>query len=135
MPRNQLKSIVAWIIILGHLGLIVTLLTNEILSVDQKIKVLLALAPIATAYFVAVVKNIIGAQKVFAPGPMVNVNFVAISILLPSIFILFIFYLIKGYPTQLADDSDLLQRWIAGLEVGLGGTVGLVVDDLFPRAS
>ena len=135
LTREATKSIVGWLIVVGHFALVVCVLTQGEMSPDQRVKIMLTLGPIATAYFVSVVKNFIA-----NPGPVqgtspVNANFFSICLMLPAAFMGFIAYLIIQYPSSIADNSDSLQQWIAAIEIALGGTVGLVVDDLFPRKS
>ena len=134
LTRESTKTIVGWVIVCGHLIILAALILQRDLSSDQKTKILLTLSPIATTYLVSVVKSFISNSAPVVNLTPVNMNYVLITIILPVVLLLFIFYFIAAYPTSLADSSDALQKWVASVEVALGGTVGLVVDDLFPRA-
>ena len=135
MKLNQVKSIVGWIIVLGHLslGAVVFLAKDDVFTPDQKTSVLLVLAPVFSIYFVSVVRGFIASGADVSDGPYVNWNFVGITILLPAVQLIAVMYLILKYPSGIAADTDTLQRWLSGLEVFLGGSVGLVVENLFPK--
>jgi hypothetical protein len=57
MGRNRVKAIVGWIIVLGHvsIGAVVLFAKDDVFTPNQKISVLLVLAPVFSIYFVAVV--------------------------------------------------------------------------------
>jgi hypothetical protein len=137
MKRNHVKSLAGWIIILGHVGLIALILfyLDAFLDAKQKMQVILTLSPVTAAYFVSVVKGFVAEQGILDAGPAVNLNFVGISILVPLCLIGFLAYLILRYPSSIAGDVNSLQTWTAAAEVALGGAVGIVVDDLFPKKS
>jgi hypothetical protein len=98
-------------------------------------QVILTLSPVTAVYFVAVVKSFIVSQHIFDPGPPVNLNFVGVAILVPVALVGFISYLILRYPGSIAGDVNSLQTWTAASEVALGGAVGLIIDDLFPKTA
>jgi hypothetical protein len=136
MHRNHLRTIVGWLMIVGHLGLIVLILLHldKYLDAKQKMQVILTLSPVTAAYFVSVVKSFVVDQEIFEPGRPVNLNFVGVAIVLPGCLIGFLYYLVLRYPDTIASDVNSLQTWTAAAEVALGGTVGFVVDDLFPKS-
>jgi hypothetical protein len=123
MGRNYVKTLTGWIILLGHLGIIVLILLylDRYLDAKQKMQVILTLSPVTAAYFVSVVRGFISGQLDFGPGDLVNFNFVGIAILIPSALILFIVYLILRYPSSIAGTSLLcrlgprLPRWLLGV--------------------
>jgi hypothetical protein len=129
------KTVVGWLIVVGHLSIAAAVLfaRDDVFDFSQKIGVLLVLGPVFSVYFVSVVRRFIVDAQQRRIGEKVNANFVGICLLLPSVQLLFVHYLIYYYPSTISGDIDSLQRWISGMEVFLGGTVGLVVDDLFPR--
>jgi hypothetical protein len=133
--RNQIKSIVGWIIVLGHflVGFVVLIGKDAVLDADQKISVLLVLAPVFSIYFVSVVRGFIASAEDMTSGPIVNLNFAAIALLLPLAQFFAVLYLTISYPSSIVPNIDDLQKWLSALEVFLGGTVGLVVDNLFPK--
>ncbi|RWE16027.1 MAG: hypothetical protein E5V92_17930 [Mesorhizobium sp.] len=106
---------------------------DSVFNQSQKISILLILGPVFSIYFVSVVRGFIETQADLSAGSAVNYNFVAIAIFLPVVQLAAVFYLLYSYPGSIAADTDGLQRWISALEVFLGGTVGLVVDNLFPK--
>jgi hypothetical protein len=135
MGRNYVKTATGWIILLGHLFIIVLILLylDKYLDSKQKMQVILTLSPVTAAYFVSVVRGFITSQLDFGPGILVNWNYVGISVIIPLALISFIVYLIVRYPSSIAGDVSTLQTWTAAAEVALGGSVGLIVDDLFPK--
>lgn len=135
MKRNYVKTLAGWIIICGHIGLILLILfyLDDYLNAAQKLQVVLTLSPVTAAYFVSVIRTFVAEQANLEPGLPVSVNFVAVSVLLPSCLVGFLAYLILKYPSSIAGDVNSLQTWTAAAEVALGGAVGLVVDNLFPK--
>lgn len=131
--RQTARTLVGWIMIIGHFLVIFLLVFQDSMSYEQKIKILLTLGPIATAYFVSVVKSFILNSEPVTNTTKVNMNYFSIAILLPTVFMVFIIYLVISYPSALIGNSDSLQQWIASIEIALGGTVGFLVDDLFPK--
>jgi hypothetical protein len=136
MGLNYVKSIVGWIIVLGHLsiGAVVLLAKDNVFNPSQKSAVLLVLAPVFSIYFVAVVRSFIAGRENSGPGTAVNYNYVAIVVLLPIVQLAAAHYLVISYPGAIATDTQALQQWLSALEVFLGGTVGLIVENLFPKA-
>lgn len=135
MRRGQLKSIVGWLIIFGHLsiGAAVLFARDDVFDFSQKISIILVLSPVFSVYFISVVRSFIEHAETVALGKKVNLNFVGVAVLLPAIQLFGVHYLVYSYPSSFAVDTASLQRWISGMEVFLGGTVGLLVDDLFPK--
>src|SRR5262249_19083964 len=134
MTEATIRSIVGWIIIIGHLmtvGLAVILLTGK-LDEAQLRSILLTLGPVATAYFAAVVTSFLCRRAEFESGPRVNLNFAAIAVILPTLFVAATMSLVATYPSTLAGNIESLQQWIAGIEIALGGTVGFLIAQLFP---
>jgi hypothetical protein len=136
MKENHVRTLVGWIIILGHLGLIgiVLIALPSVLDRSKIVTLLLTLGPVATAYFAAVVKTFIRSGKSFASGRPVNMNYAVVAILIPTLFLVALGWMILSYPSDLAGDVESLQQWIAGLETALGGTVGFIVAEIFPDA-
>jgi hypothetical protein len=134
MPQNYLRYIVGAIIVGGHIGLLIVVLTylSKLLEPDQQTKVLLSLGPVASTYFVAVVKTAIRERHNFSPSLHVSIEFSAIAIALSLVFVGGLYYFCLGFPNAIAQDTDSLSKWILGVEVALGGSLGLVVDVLFP---
>src|ERR1700752_1340298 len=128
MKENHVRTLVGWIIILGHLGLIgiVLVVLPSVLDRPKIVTLLLTLGPVATAYFAAVVKTFIRSGKSFAAGRPVNMNYAVVGTLIPTLFLGALGWMILSYPSDLAGDVESLQQWIAGLETALGGTVGFI---------
>jgi hypothetical protein len=124
-------------IILGHLGILIYIFLGKTATwdMDRKMTAALTVAPVFAAYFVAVVKNFVAGAEDAGTGPKVNYNYALISFILPAILLLGIIYIVHIFPTQEFSKPEKLQQALAGLEVCLGGTVGFVVDSLFPRAA
>jgi cytochrome bd-type quinol oxidase subunit 2 len=134
MGKRRLSSITGWLIILGHFGLIALILLylDSYLNASQKMQVILSLCPVTAIYLIAVVRSFLAKQRQFDQGEPVNGNMVGISILFPAAIISFLAYLILRYPSSIAGDVSSLQTWTAASEVAFAGTVGLIVEDLFP---
>jgi hypothetical protein len=134
MGKRRLSSITGWLIIVGHFGLIGLILfyLDAYLNGPQKMQVILTLCPVTAVYLVAVVKSFLAGQRRFDKGDPVNANMVGISILFPLALLSFLAYLILRYPSSIAGDLNALQTWVAASEVAFAGTVGLIIDDLFP---
>jgi len=132
--KNQVKTIVGWTIVIGHLGILIYIFLGKsgTWDIDRKMSAALTIAPVFTAYFVAVVKNFIARGEEFGPGPMVNFNYAAISFIVPICLLAGVIYVIYTFPSEQFSEPERLQQVLAGLEVCLGGVVGLVVDNLFP---
>jgi hypothetical protein len=134
MRENHVRTLVGWIIIVGHLGLIgiVLIALPPILDPPKIVTLLLTLAPVATVYFAAVVKTFIRSGKSFAAGRRVNMNYAVVAVLIPTLFLAALAWMILSHPSNLAGDAESLQQWIAGLETALGGTIGFIVAEIFP---
>jgi hypothetical protein len=133
MSRQATKTLGGWVVILGHLIILswISLIGN--ISPEQRRTIALTLTPVLTVYFVALVKWFSSDSDPIESRTSAPFNVLLTSVLLPTILMSFAFYLIVSYPSSVAVSSDDLQQWIAGIEVALGLTVGLVVNDLIPR--
>lgn len=137
MGKNRLKTIVGWLIVIGHLIVFSYIIIGKDASwnLDRKITAILTLAPVFAAYFVSVVQSFISDQSNFDPGQNINANFIGVSILLPLVLFAVVGYTLYSFPSQEFDKPEQLQRWLSAIEIGFGGTVGLIIEDLFPRKS
>jgi len=135
MSKNLVKTIVGWTIVLGHIGIIVYIFLGKsgTWDVERKMSAALTVAPVFTAYFVSVVKNFIAKGEELGPGPVVNYNYAAISFFLPACLLGGLVYVVYSFPSEQFSEPERLQQILAGFEVCLGGVVGYVVDNLFPR--
>jgi hypothetical protein len=133
--RNFVKTIVGWTIIGGHIGIIIYIFFGkaDTWDIHRQMSSALTVAPVFTAYFVAVIKNFVDTSEEFGPGRMVNWNYAAVSFLIPVCLMGGVFYVVYVFPTEQFSKPESLQQVLAGLEVLLGGVVGYVVDSLFPR--
>ena len=133
--RNYVKTTVGWTIIAGHLGIILYIFAGktDTWDINRQISAALTVAPVFTAYFVAVVKSFVDSGSDHGPGRMVNWNYAIISFLLPVCLMAGVVYVVYVFPTEQFSKPESLQQVLAGLEVLLGGVVGYVVDNLFPR--
>ena len=133
MGYNQVKVIVGWIIIIGHVGLAVLagILLTPVLEKGQIFDVLLVLSPITLAYFTSVISNVIRTPYQRSKGRLVSRNFLAVAVFVPSALVVFVGVLIATYP-NIAGDVSGLQRGIAAVEALLGTAVGMLVSELFP---
>lgn len=134
--KNKVKALVGWTIVFGHVGILIYIFVgkSDTWDIERKMSAALIVAPVFTAYFVAVVKNFIAKGEEFGPGPKVNFNYAAISILVPMMLLAGVAYVIYVFPSEQFSEQGRLQQALAGLEVCLGGVVGFVVDNLFPRS-
>lgn len=135
MGRNNVKAIVGWIIILGHMLIIAYIFVGrpEYLDMSTRTATALTVAPVTAVYFTNVVKSFLGSATQTDPGDRVNWSYTAISVLIPTSLMVSIVYIISIYPREQFTTPQQLQATLSGLEVCLGGTVGLVVDSLFPK--
>lgn len=133
--RNQVKSVVGWAILVGHATILayVFLGKSDVWTFNQQWTVALTVAPVTAVYFSAVVKNFIQQGSAKELGGEVNLNYAGVSIVIPVSLFCLVLYVIQAYPSQQLDDVDTLQKVVAGAETMLGGVVGYVVDNLFPR--
>ena len=136
LSKNLVKTVVGWSIVLGHIGILVYIFVgkSDTWDLDRKMAAALTVAPVFAAYFVAVVKNFVGTAEEAGRGPKVNYNYAVISFFVPACLLIGVAYVIYIFPSDDFADPQRLQQVLAGLEVCLGGVVGLVVDNLFPRA-
>jgi len=136
MRENTVRTLVGWIIIVGHLFLvgIVIFWTSTALKPGERITILLTLGPVATAYFAAVVKSFMSTRLQFSKGRRVNLNYSIVAVLIPGIFMISLAWMLISFPDGIITDSEVLQQWIAGLETALGGTVGFIIAEIFPAA-
>ena len=136
MRENTVRTLLGWIIIVGHLALvgIVIFWTSTALRPNERITILLTFGPVATAYFAAVVKSFMSSRLSFARGRRVNMNYAITAVLVPGLFMLCLAWMLISFPDGLITDAEVLQQWIAGLETALGGTVGFIIAEIFPAA-
>jgi hypothetical protein len=133
--RNYVKTWVGWVIVTGHLGIIVYIFLGkgDVWDIERKMSAALTIAPVTAAYFAAVVKSFVEHSGDRGPGDKVNLNYAAISFLVSGCLLLGVFYVVYSFPYEGFDKPERLQQALAGLEILLGGVVGFVVDSLFPR--
>jgi hypothetical protein len=134
MRENTVRTLVGWIVIVGHLALvgIVIFWTSTALKPGERITILLTFGPVATAYFAAVVKSFMSTRLSFAKGRRVNMNYALVAVLIPGLFMACLAWMLISFPDGLITDAQVLQQWIAGLETALGGTVGFIIAEIFP---
>jgi hypothetical protein len=137
MGYNQVKSLVGWIIILGHFALagVAFATLRRYLSIGEIVDVLLVMSPITLAYVVSVIRHFLAAPFEKSRGRKVNGNFVGVAVFIPLALIVLIgaFFFLYGH--DVVANVSQLQRWVAGVEAVLGATVGMVVAELFPTAN
>lgn len=133
--RNYVKTTVGWTIIVGHLGILLYIFFGKTATWDigRQMSAALTVAPVFTAYFVAVVKSFVDSGTDHGPGVMVNWNYAIVSFVIPAFLMVGVLYVVYVFPTEQFSKPESLQQVLAGLEVLLGGVVGYVVDNLFPR--
>src|SRR4051794_39721316 len=124
MRENTVRTLVGWIVIVGHLALvgIVIFWTSTALKPGERITILLTFGPVATAYFAAVVKSFMSTRLSFAKGRRVNMNYALVAVLIPGLFMACLAWMLISFPDGLITDAQVLQQWIGGLETALGGT-------------
>lgn len=134
MRQDVLRNAVGAIIVLGHLGLLVVVVAyvSRALEPEQQTRVLLSLGPVAATYFVAVIKTSI--RERYNPPNKIRVrrDFAVYAIAVVTFFMSALYYFCLRFPSGLTADGESLSQWISGTEVALGGTLGLIVDALFP---
>src|SRR5882757_3448482 len=132
MGRDATKTLGGWIVVLGHLIVLSWAALAGNLPPEQRRAIAWTLTPVLTVYFVGLVKWISSDPDSIEGRNAADLRILLTSVLVPSILLLTALYLIVSYPGSLADTTDTLQLWIAGIEVAMAVTVGLVVDDLIP---
>ena len=133
MSREATRTLGGWIVILGHLIILSWAALEGNISPEQRRTIALTLAPVLTIYFVALVKWFSWDSDPIEARTSANFNVLLTSVLVPSILLSFALYLVVSFPSSVADNGDVLLQWIAGIEVAMAVTVGLIVNDLIPR--
>src|SRR4051794_11077879 len=116
MGKRTIQTIVGWVIVLGHFslaGMIVTM-KDDTWTRDLKQSAILTISPVTVAYVVAVVKAWIDGQRVMGSGDPVNWNYAAISIIIPTLLLAFLFYTVHAFPASDFTKPEQLQQWLAG---------------------
>lgn len=133
MGNRQVQTIVGWIMVLGHFGICAFIIgyKHDTWSAEVKQSALLALSPVTVAYVVAIVKAWVDGKHLVGAGRIVNMNFVLIAILLPSLLLIFLFYTVYRFPGPDFVKPEQLQQWLAAGEVAMGGAVAYIMTDLF----
>jgi hypothetical protein len=83
--RNYVKTVVGWTIIAGHLGIILYIFfgKTDTWDINRQMSAALTVAPVFTAYFVAVVKSFVDSGEESGPGRLVNWNYATVSFVIP----------------------------------------------------
>lgn len=133
--RNHVKTVVGWMIVIGHASILLYIFLgkSDVWDVERQISAALTVAPVSAVYFASVVKSFILGGAETGPGESVNINFALVSFLVPFGLLVGVFYIVHAFPNQEFSKPERLQQALAGLEVCLGGVVGFVIDNLFPR--
>jgi hypothetical protein len=133
MQRNTVKSLTGWMIITGHVVIIAYIFVgrSDVLDMATRTAAALTVAPITAVYFTNVVKSFVAGASDIDGGERVNWNYAGVSFLIPLLLMVGIIYVLSIYPKEQFTKPEQLQAMLSGLEVCLGGTVGLVVDSLF----
>ena len=135
MGRNTVKTVTGWSIIIGHLLIMAYIFVGraDVLDMATRTAAALTVAPITAVYFANVVKNFLAGGLETGPGERVNWNYAGVSFVVPLSLMAAVLYVVSIYPKEQFAKPEDLQAALSGLEACLGGTVGLVVDSLFPR--
>jgi hypothetical protein len=133
MGKRTVQTVVGWILVLGHFALAGFIVIGKDATWTRDIKqaAILTISPVTVTYVVAVTKSWIDGQRLTGSGEFVNLNYSIIYILIPVLLILFLFYTVYSFPSEDFTKPEQLQQWLAGAEVVFGGTVGLIMSDLF----
>jgi hypothetical protein len=134
VQQKYLRYVIGAIILGGHIGLLILVVVRlgSVLEPDQQTRVLLSLGPVASTYFVAVIKTAIRERYNLGPSQVVSIEFSSFAVVLSVFFVGSLYYFCLSFPGSVAQDSESLAKWISGVEVALGGSLGLIVDVLFP---
>jgi hypothetical protein len=122
-----------WIVVLGHLVLLTWAWGQSTILPEEREMIAYMVAPVSAIYLIGLVKWLSSyGDPIEFPEPASG-SVLLTSLVLPGTLILMALYLVMSYPGPLADTSDWLQLWLGGIELAIGATVGLVVNDLVPH--
>ncbi len=133
MHANNLKSIVGSFMVVAHFSAmaLVLFLGKDYLTYDQCLDIILILAPLFSAFTLAVVSDFIRHRHVIAKGKKVNKRFIFIALFIPLIYTISLFTLILAWPFEWINDITRFRRSISVCETVIGGAVGLIMGTLF----
>jgi hypothetical protein len=134
MPTSTLKVIIAAILILGHLAAMAVCLMVLSRRYPNVLELILVLSPVFTLYSIAVFRDMARNAQVdpLRPDPPLSKAFSFFSILFVSAFCIGILYVMKLFVDQTIPTDSIFRQWLSGIEVVLGGYLGVIMDTLFP---
>lgn len=119
--------------ILAHFGamLLVVLLAKSHFTFDQCVDLVFILAPLFSAFTLAVIADFVKRRHSTAKGKRVNGAFLFITLFFPLVYALAVFGFISAWPLGWIDRIDQLKRSLAATETLLSASLGLVFGALF----
>jgi hypothetical protein len=139
MRLNKLKTIVGIFMICAHFGamMYVLALGAQYFSFDQALDIVLILAPLFSAFTLAIVTDFVKHRSQRAAGPRVNSAFVFVTLFFPIIYTVAIFGLITAWPMGWIAKIEQLRRGVAACETLIGAALGIAMGALFemPKGS
>ena len=133
MRLNLLKTIVGIFMICAHFGamLYVLALGAQYFTFDQALDIVLILAPLFSAFTLAIVTDFVKNRSQRAVGPRVNGAFVFVTLFFPIIYTIAIFGLITAWPMGWIGKIEQLRRGVAACETLIGAALGIAMGALF----
>ena len=140
MNKSTVRSITGVGLVLGHVVaflLIFYRLDSYTPSLEAKLGLILAIAPITGAFALAATRYIISAQSRSQPQShrkgieKYDYSFGILAILLPLGFVFLIVLELWLYPYGVSSNLDSLRLSLGMMETGLGLVVGAFVEELF----
>ena len=133
MRLNTLKTIVGIFMICAHFGamMYVLALGAQYFRFDQALDIILILAPLFSAFTLAIVADFVKHRSQRAAGPRVNGAFVFVTVFFPIIYTIAIFGLITAWPLGWIAKIEQLRRGVAACETLIGAALGIAMGALF----
>jgi tellurite resistance protein TehA-like permease len=134
MKERRFAAITSIMFMFGHLGLLPYIVFfPSRLSEDQKLDLVLIIAPMTAAYMVTVTQYVIyWRHQAVSIGRNVNFTFVLFSATFVLAFFLCAYGIIYLAENRSANfEPESIKKWIGGVEVFVGASLALLMKSLF----
>jgi len=133
MKKSALKNVVGVLILLTQASCIggIVLLMQDYLKPADGMDLLFVIAPIFSAYSMAVVRDFLMASKARADRRVVPFGYIFVSLLFPLLFATSLGAVLWGFKIGVLQEIDTLKRGVAIIETLFGVYLGAVTHELF----
>jgi hypothetical protein len=135
--RRHMRIAVGWTVIAVHLVAFFTILFLKAGydSAQERQDAALLLIPITAAYVTAIVRRALAEGEISDYGPIVNIEFVGAVVLITGGFLAAILFVVFEYSStsNIIPNVDVLRKYLLYIEIGIGASFGLIVEDLFGK--